>query len=82
MMLAQKVITVLERKPTEEEEEEIINGVLEQVDSSLMLVDWAFPDDLSADLNVGFLDQMQAYKRDAGPEAVYLVLLLIGDVVE
>lgn len=79
MMLAQKVVAVLGRTPTEEEEEEVINSVVEQMDPGLMLVDWTVVEELPGNMNIGFLDQMHAAKRDAGPEAVYIILVFVGD---
>ena len=70
-----RVIIVLSQTPTESEEESIVNMAIEE--NQMTLIDWQITEYLPDDLSISLQDQLGAYRRDAGPEAVYMVIRLV-----
>lgn len=70
-----RVVIVLSQIPTEDEEEAIVNMAIEE--NQMTLIDWQITEYLPNDLNIALQDQLEAYRRDAGPEAVYMIIRLV-----
>ena len=72
-----RVIVVLSTTPNGFDEEYFYaNKVRESYEPELDDIDWEVIDDITkvADLNVAAADQLDAHKRDAGPDSCFLVV--------
>lgn len=70
-----RVLIVLSQTPTEDEEDTIVQMAVEE--NKMSLIDWQITEYLPDDLNISLQDQLEAYRRDAGPKAVYMIIRLV-----
>lgn len=75
--MAQKAALVVTGDHTRDSHEEIAWRIAEQYgDETVEVVAWETSDELPDWISVGLADQLTAHKRDAGPEAKYMLVFM------
>lgn len=77
-MAIQRMTVVLSSAPdTSDEAERIIAYMVDEyLNRQVEVLGWGVAETLPEDIGVSLGDQLAAYKRDAGPEAVYFIVRL------
>ena len=78
--MAQKAVLVLDHTPDDEAAKVLAQKVASQYsDDSQDTIIWVLDEEVPTWVNVGLADQLSAYKRDAGPEACFMTVIMCSD---
>lgn len=78
--MARTAVVVLDSAPEREAAEEIAQRVARQyADDDQDNIIWSIDTEIPVDINVGLADQLEAYKRDAGPDACFMTIVMCND---
>lgn len=78
--MVQKAVLVLDYTPDHELAESVAQHVaVEYADETEDIIVWMLSYDVPSWISVGLADQLAAHKRDAGPNACYMTVILCND---